>query len=77
MLKTKAKLLIALGIMLLAVCVFNMNTVNAATQEELQAMLDVIPNEITLDITELEYEKADDIIKQKVETILKDEELST
>lgn len=77
MLKTKSKfkLLLALGIMLLAVLVFNMNTVNAVTEEETQAMLNVIPDEITLDITELEFEKADDKVKEKVEAILKNENL--
>ena len=34
MLKTKLKVLITLGIMLLAVFVFNMNTVNAETVDE-------------------------------------------
>ena len=81
MLKTKArfKLLLALGIMILAICVFNMNTVNAATQEELQEMLDVIPSEITLDITELEamtikdgcfFEKRTQAIENKIKEIL-------
>lgn len=77
--KTKIKVLLTLGIMILAVCVFNMNTVNAATQEELQAMIDVIPNEITLDITELEamtikdvcfFEKRKQAIENKIKEIL-------
>lgn len=75
--KTKLKLLIALVIMLLAVCVLNINTVNAATQEELQAMLDVIPNEITLDIPEIEYEKTSSLVEKKVREILKNNNLST
>ena len=74
MLKTKAKLLIAL---LLVVCVFNMNTVSAVTNEEAQAMLDVIPDEIKLDITEAEYEKTDNIIEQKVKNIWESKGLST
>lgn len=77
MLKTKAKLLIALLIMLLAVCVFNMNTVNAATQEEIQAMLDVIPNEMTLDIPEIEFAKTSSLVEKKVKEILKNNNLST
>lgn len=77
MLKTKAKLLIALLIMLLAVCVFNMNTVNAATQEEIQAMLDVIPNEMTLDIPEIEFEKTSSLVEKKVKEMLKNNNLST
>lgn len=77
MLKTKAKLLIALLIMLLAVCVFNMNTVNAATQEEIQAMLDVIPNEMTLDIPEIEFAKTSSLVEKKVKEMLKNNNLST
>lgn len=63
--KTKIKVLLTLGIMILAVCVFNMNTVNAATDEELQAMLDVIPDEINVDMTELEASM--DMKKEKAE----------
>ena len=79
MLKTKAKFkgLVALAVSLFAVCVLNMNTVNATTQEEVQAMLNVIPDKIILDITEAEYDKADNMIKQKIETILKNNGFST
>lgn len=54
--KPKIKLLLALGIMLLAVLVFNMNTVNAAPQEEtIQPMSEIkiiLQNEIEQDIFE-------------------------
>ncbi len=54
MLKTKArfKLLLALGIMILAICVFNMNTVNATTDEEYVKSLKLTSNkyyEVDLD----------------------------
>ncbi len=77
--KSKFKLLIVLGIMLLAVLVFNMNTVNAATQEEIQTIMNLIPNTIQLDILESqaldrksgEYGYiVDDLAVKKVETIL-------
>lgn len=78
--KTKLKLLIALVIMLLAVCVLNINTVNATTQEELQAMLDVIPSEIKLDITELEAgtdnKKVQDEIEENIKSIWKENNMS-
>ncbi len=82
MLKTKArfKLLLALGIMILAISVFNVSTVNAATQEELQAMLDVIPDKITLDITELEagmdYKKGNTEVEKKIKEIWKENNIS-
>ena len=49
--KTKVKFLLALGIMLLAVLVFNVNPVNAVTQEEAQALLNAVPEKFELDIT--------------------------
>ena len=78
--KTKLKLLIALVIMLLAVCVLNINTVNATTQEEIQEMLDIIPSEIKLDITELEAgtdnKKVQDEIEKYIKSIWKENNMS-
>ena len=75
--KTKVKFLLALGIMLLAVLVFNVNPVNAVTQEEAQALLNAVPEKFALDITEAEYEKAEAIIEEEVKTIWKNKGLST
>lgn len=82
MLKVKfnTKILVALGIMLIAMFILNMNTVNAKgiTEEELQAMLDVIPDEIDLDIPEIEYEdKADKLCEQEIKEILQSNSIST
>lgn len=69
-LKINKKLIVALGIILLSIFILNINTVNAAvTEEQLQAMIDIIPDEITLDIQEVEYEKADKLIEEKVTEI--------
>ena len=70
--KTKVKFLIIVLGFLIALCLFNTNTVNAATTEEIQAMLDLVPDEMYLDIPEIEYEKADDLIKEQVEKIWED-----
>lgn len=75
MLKTKTlKILIVLGITLLAVLGFNINTVNATslTEEEIQARLDLIPDELTLDIKEIEYEKSIEEIEKQLTKIWQD-----
>lgn len=64
-------------ILLLEILVFGTilcnNQVNAAetTKEQEQAILDLIPNEIALDIPEIEYEKAESIILKNIQEILK------
>ncbi len=77
MLKTKAKYLIAILLFLVALILFNTNTVNALTQEEKQKLLDLVPDEIYLDIPEIEYEKAEGLIKEQIEKILKDNGINT
>ncbi len=84
MLKTKVKfMIIALGFFV-ALCLFNTNTVNAAT-EDLQNILDLIPNEIKLDITELEgtkmideisTTKGADLIDKQIKELLKENNIS-
>ena len=54
MLKIKPKILIIVLGFLVALCVFNTSTVTATTKEELQNIINLITDEITLDITELE-----------------------
>ena len=73
MLKTKAKYLIAILLFLFALMLSNTSTVNAVvTQEEEQKLLDLVPDEIYLDIPEIEYEKADNMLKSKIEQIWKE-----
>ena len=75
--KIKVKFIILILAFLLMLCVFNINTVNAATLEDLQKMLDLIPDEIYLDIPEIEYEKANDLIKEQVKQILNENDMNT
>ena len=65
------KVLVMLGLALLAICIFNPNTVNAAeiTPEYLKNLADMLPDEMSIDIPEIEYEKADDIVVQKIKDI--------
>ena len=84
MLKTKVKfLIIALGL-LVTLCLFNTNTVNATT-EKLQNIVDLIPDEIVLNITELEATKIETIetwtngggtIEKKINEILEENNVS-
>lgn len=75
--KTKTKFIIAFITMLVAMCVFNIGAVNAATEEELQSMLDVLPNEISVDLKESEYEKVENIVEQKVKEIWNEQGIDT
>ena len=67
--KTKTKIILTIIAMLVIVCLFNIGTVNAATNEELQHMLDILPNEISLDIPEVEFEKTNTLIENKIKDI--------
>lgn len=71
MLKTKSKfkISIALGIMLLAVCIFNMNTVNAATVNE--NTLNNVPNTIEVGIPTTHAVNEEGAISQELENIIK------
>lgn len=77
--KNNAKFLVAFGIMLVAMFIFNINTVNAV--EPTQEMLDLIPNEITLDISEIECvetdTKAQKLIEQKIREIYQQNSIDT
>lgn len=69
---TGLKLIIAFVAVILAVLVFNANAVYATDDTDLQNILDKIPDTMELDIKEVEYEKAKDIVKSKVENVLKE-----
>ena len=68
---TKMKILIMLALSLLTVCLLS-TRVRATTDEEKKAILNVIPDSIKLDIKEIEYAKANEIIKSNIEKKLKD-----
>ncbi len=59
--KFNLKFLVALGIMLLAILVFNVNTVNAMSRDEEQKLVDEFPDIIYLDTTVME--QVDNITK--------------
>lgn len=73
-LKTNLKLVLALGIVIIAMCLFNANTVNAVviTEEVKEKIYNLIPNTITLDIPETECDKASELLEDKIIKILKD-----
>ena len=82
--KTKVKFLIIVLGFLIALCIFSTNTVNAAT-EELQNIVDLIPDEIVLNITELEATKIETTetwtngrgaIEKKINEILEENNVS-
>ncbi len=74
--KIKVKFIILILAFLLMLCVFNINIVNAATLEDLQEMLDLIPNEMYLDIPEIEYEKAGELVEEQVKQILNENDMN-
>lgn len=77
--KVRNVLILLLGILVFGTILCS-NQVKATeiTKEQAQAMLDLIPNEIALDIPEVDCEeKADKLIEAKVKDILKNKNIST
>ena len=70
-LNTNIKMLIMLGLALLAVCIFS-TSVNATTSEEIK---NIIPDTINIDIPEIEYNKAQTSIENKVKEIIASSDL--
>lgn len=68
--KTSIKLLITLGLVLLAICVLSPK-VNAA-EVNLEEILNMIPATMELNIKEVEYEKATSIIEKNINQIFED-----
>ena len=78
--KTKVKILCTLFItffIMFLIGTTNKVQATSVTEEYLQNMLNVVPNEIELNIKESEYEKAESIVKQKVEEIWKGKNIDT
>ncbi len=73
MLKNRTKFIIAFIVLLFGICLLNTNTVQAVevTEEYAQTLLDMLPNKLQLDITEVEFEKADSIVAENIKNILK------
>lgn len=69
--KSKMRFLIMLGLALLSVCIFS-TSVNATTSEEIK---NIIPDTINLDIPEVEYNKAQTSIENKVKEIIASSDL--
>lgn len=72
--KTSTKILITLGIMLLAICLLGVNKVNAVDipEEIKQRVESIIPNQMQINIQEVEYEKATNIIMTEIEKVLQE-----
>lgn len=77
MIKNKIKFLLFLGIILSMIFIFNVNTSNATeiTEDDLQKIIDALPDTINLDIPEIECEKADDLLEQQVKEILTNKDI--
>lgn len=75
MLKTKTKYLIVFLGILIAMCLFNTNSVQAV--EDTQTILNMIPNEIQLDIPESDYQKATEVLKEYINNLLKNNNINT
>lgn len=76
--KVKTNLKIVLMIVLFAMLLIGTTKVNAVevTEEYLQNMLDVLPSEMYLDISEVEYEKVGNIITENIKNILKEHNIA-
>lgn len=79
--KTNLKILVSLGIILMTVLVFNMNTVNAETEildEDIKKAIEVIPNSININITEIEatHEKISESFSKEIEKIWENNAIS-
>lgn len=74
MLKNRTKFIITFIVLLFGICLLNTNTVQAVemTEEYAQTLLDMLSNEIQLDVKTSEFEKADNIVKNKIESIWKE-----
>ena len=72
--KTKTKILIVTMIALFAVLISATSVKATGITDE--ALLNAIPEEITLDIPEIDYAKAKNIIENKIKEILKEKQLN-
>ena len=72
--KTSTKILITLGIILLSVFLLGVNKVNAVDipEEIKQKVESIIPDQMQLNIQEVEYEKATNLIMAEIEKLLQE-----
>lgn len=78
MVKTKAKIIIAFVVTFITVCLFNVNTVQAVeiTETEIQEIINsIIPDTMALDIPEVEYKKAEELVPANIKRILKEKSI--
>ena len=77
--KNCLKVLVMLGLALLAICIFNPNTVNATeiTQEEIQEMIDLIPKNMDINLLEVEYDEAENIVQEEINKIFTSNNIDT
>lgn len=76
--KVKIRFINILAITLFFMLLFPISVkATTITAEDLENILDVIPSEITLGITELEYKKAETMLSQEIEKIWKEKNIDT
>lgn len=77
--KTKSKIIVLVISIMLLICILNINSVKATdiTSEDLQNVLDAIPDKIETNLKEVECQKANEIIKEEINEVLKEKEIDT
>lgn len=78
MLKTKAKYIITLITVFIVMCLLNISTVQAVeiTETEIQEIIDsIIPDTMNLDIPEIEYKKAKELVPANIKRILEEKSI--
>lgn len=70
--RTILKFIVVIGIMILATILIGATKVQAVTEEYAQNMLDMLPNEISVDLKESEFKEVSNIIEQKAKQIWKE-----
>ena len=75
--KTKVKFIITFAVIILAMCLFNINEVKAAEVDEnyLNNLVNMLPSSMNLDIQEVDFKQVPDLALKNVEQILKDNQI--
>ena len=76
--KTKAKIIITLIAVFIAMCLLNIGTVQAVemTETESQEIINsIIPDTMNLDIPEIEYKKAEKLVTENIKKILNEKNI--
>lgn len=74
--KIGLKLLIVLVIVMLGLVAGNTNAVKAITNDEAKEILNTLPDRIDLDIPEVEFEKAEELIEERYNELLNESDIA-